>query len=210
MELDGIEDRIVRLTPNSSNLASAILSKDGEKLYYLSAFEGQYDLWKMELRTRNTRLLHKMNTGWADMEMDEKGNIFILSGSSIQKMAAAGEALNPVNYRASVKMDLAAERAYMFDHVCKQEAKRFYETNMHGVDWEKMSAAYRKFLPHINNNYDYAELLSELLGELNVSHTGGRYSARLGGEATANLGLLYDWDYTGKGIRVAEVVERGP
>ena len=210
VELDGIEDRIVRLTPNSSNLASAILSKDGEKLYYLSAFEGQYDLWKMELRTRNTRLLHKMNTGWADMEMDEKGNIFILSGSSIQKMAAAGEALKPVNYRASVKMDLAAERAYMFDHVCKQEAKRFYETNMHGVDWEKMSAAYRKFLPHINNNYDYAELLSELLGELNVSHTGGRYSARLGGEATANLGLLYDWDYTGKGIRVAEVGERGP
>ena len=62
VELDGIEDRIVRLTPNSSNLASAILSKDGEKLYYLSAFEGQYDLWKMELRTRNTRLLHKMNT----------------------------------------------------------------------------------------------------------------------------------------------------
>ena len=42
----------------------------------------------------------------------------------------------------------------------------------HGVDWDKMTAAYRRFLPHINNNYDFAELLSEWLGELNaVSYT---------------------------------------
>ncbi len=209
VEPDGIENRIVRLTPNSSNLASAILSKDGENLYYLSSFEGGFDLWKMELRKRNTRLLHKMNSGWAGMEMDSKGNIFIL-GSSIQKMAAAGEKLTPVNYRAEMELDLAAERAYMFDHVCKQEAKRFYDVRMHGVDWPKMTAAYRKFLPHIDNNYDFAELLSELLGELNVSHTGGRFSPRLNGEATANLGLLYDWDYQGKGVRIAEVVEGGP
>lgn len=38
VELSGIEDRIVRLTPNSSDLGSAILSKDGENLYYFSAF----------------------------------------------------------------------------------------------------------------------------------------------------------------------------
>ena len=36
---------------------------------------------------------------------------------------------------------------------------------------------YAKFLPHINNNYDFQELLSEFLGELNASHTGGRYAA---------------------------------
>ena len=52
VELNGIEDRIVRLTPNSSDLGSAILSKDGEDLYYFSAFEGGYDLWKMNLREK--------------------------------------------------------------------------------------------------------------------------------------------------------------
>lgn len=78
---------------------------------------------------------------------------------------------------------------------------------MHGVDWKAMTANYRRFLPHINNKYDYAEMLSELLGELNVSHTGGRY--RPGAkEATASLGLLYDWNYTGKGMKVDEVVEK--
>ena len=35
VELDGIEDRSVRLTPNSSRLGDAILSADGESLYYM-------------------------------------------------------------------------------------------------------------------------------------------------------------------------------
>ena len=62
----------------------------------------------------------------------------------------------------------------------------------------------------INNNYDFAELLSEWLGELNVSHTGGRYSAPVSKVQTANLGLLYDMKYTGKGLKVGEVIEKGP
>lgn len=211
VELDGIQDRIVRLTPNSSSLASAILSKDGEQLYYLSSFEGGFDMWKMDLRKHETKLLHKMDAGWGNMELDKEGkNLFVLGAGTLQKMDTGSDALKPVSYKAVLKMDRAAEREYMFDHVCKQEKKRFYEVNMHGVDWEMLSASYRKFLPHINNNYDFAELLSELLGELNVSHTGGRFYPSVPGESTGNLGILYDWDYEGNGVRVAEIVEKGP
>lgn len=210
VELEGIQDRIVRLTPNSSSIASAILSKDGESLYYLSAFERGFDMWKMDLRKRETKLLHKMGSGWADMEMDKEGkNLFVLGSGSMQKMDLGGEKLKPISYRAEMKMDLAAERAYMYDNMCREEQKRFYEVNMHGVDWKAMTANYRRFLSHINNKYDYAEMLSELLGELNVSHTGGRYRPGVK-EATASLGLLYDWNYAGKGMKVDEVVEKGP
>ena len=211
VELNNIEDRIVRLTPNSSDLGSAIITKDGETLYYLSAFEGGYDLWKMNLRKKDTKLLHKMDAGWANMGMDKDGkNLFLLGSNTMQKMGTNSESLKPISYQAHVKMDLAAERDYMFNHVYKQEQKRFYNLNMHGIDWDTMTKAYRKFLPHINNNYDFAELLSEYLGELNVSHTGGRYRPRLKGDATATLGLLYDWNHNGKGLLISEVVEKGP
>lgn len=211
VELDNIEDRIVRLTPNSSDLGSAILSPDGETLYYLAAFEGGFDLWKMDLRKKETKLLHKLDAGWASMELDKDGkHLFLLGSRTMQKMDIGSDALKPISYQANMKMDLAAEREYMFDHVYKQQQKRFYNTNMHGVDWDAMSAAYRKFLPHINNNYDFAELLSEWLGELNVSHTGGRYYPDGQTEPTASLGLLFDWDYKDKGMRIAEVLEKGP
>ena len=210
VELAGIEDRIVRLTPNSSDLGDAILSKDGETLYYLAAFEDKFDLWKMDLRKYETKLLHKTNSDWANLSLDKEGKtLFLLGRRSMQKME--GEKLKPITYQAEMRMDLAAERDYMFNHVYKQEKQRFYNLNMHGIDWEAMTAAYRKFLPHVNNNYDFQEVISEYLGELNVSHTGGRYRPGASGDATANLGLLFDWQFEGKeGLRIAEVVEKSP
>ena len=86
MELNGIEDRIVRLTPNSSDLGSAILSKDGEDLYYyFCAFEEGYDLWKMNLREKGTKRLHKLNSGWSSLMLDKKGDIFLLGSRNMQK-----------------------------------------------------------------------------------------------------------------------------
>lgn len=210
VETEGIEDRIVRLTPNSSSLAAAMTSKDGESLYYLAAFEGGFDMWKMDLRKHETKLLHKMDARWANIETDRDGNFYILGGGTMQKMDGKSEKLTPITFHAEVKMLPADERRYIFDYVYREEKNRFYTADMHGVDWDKLTATYRKFLPHINNNYDFAEMLSEWLGELNVSHTGGRFYPELDTESTANLGLLYDWTYRGDGLLIAEVIEKGP
>lgn len=211
VELEGIEDRIVRLTPYSSDLASAIISKDGEKLYYMSAVEDGYDMWKMDLRKHETKLLHKMNSGWTNLTADKDGkDIFILGSGAMKKMDPSSESLKSISYNAQVKMNLADEREYMLQHVYREEKNRFYNLNMHGVKWEEMVENYRRFLPHINNNYDFAEMLSELLGELNVSHTGGRYYAPSKGESTANLGLIFDLNFDKDGLKVAEVLEKGP
>ena len=50
----------------------------------------------------------------------------------MQKMDAKSDALKSISYQAEMKMDLAAEREAMFDHVYKQHQKRFYNLTMHG------------------------------------------------------------------------------
>ena len=65
-------------------------------------------------------------------------------------------------------------------------------------------------MPYINNNYDFAELLSEMLGELNASHTGARYSGEGGALATAALGVFYDDTYNGDAIKIKEINEQAP
>ncbi len=210
VELDGLEDRIVRVTPNSSDIASAYVTNDGESLYYLSKFEKGYDLWKMDLRKRSTKLIDKTDSKWAAIEpANKEKELFLLGSSTMQKLTVSSDKLKSISYSAVMKMDLAAEREYMFDHVQRQIDKRFYNLNFHGVNWKANCDNYRKFLPHINNNYDFTILLSELLGELNVSHTGGHYYPA-GSEATGQLALIYDWGYTGKGLKVDEVVKGGP
>lgn len=211
VELDGIRDRIVRVTPNSSDICDFIITKDGEDLYYLSAFEQGYDLWSMNLRKRDTGIVDKLDAGMLSLEMDKDGdNLFLLGPDMLSKMGLSSKTTKPITYSARMDIDPAAEREYMFDYVKREAKERFYTVDMHGVDWEMMTQAYRRFLPHINNNHDFAELLSELLGELNASHTGGRYYAPSAVDRTASLGLIYDWNYDGPGLKVSEVVEDGP
>ena len=209
IDFDGIEDRTVRLTPASTSIADAILSKDGETLYFIAAFENDYDLWKRKLR-KSDDLKRAASLGApGSFEMDKDGNLYVV-GRQVKKIDGKTEKVTPVKFAASMKLDPAKEREYMLRHVYNEERERFYNPNLHGVNWDKMYADYAKFLPHINNNYDFANLLSELLGELNVSHTGGRYGGTPAKTATSSLGLLYDLNYKGDGLKVAEVIEKGP
>ena len=209
VELEGIEDRILRLTPSSSNLGYATLSKDGTELYYQAAYESGMNLWKLDLKEGTPS---KIGSASGRMVWDEKlANMYVLGGS-FSKMKAGSKNLESISVRSDMRMDLAAEREYMFNHVYRQEKERFYNKGMHGVDWEMMTAAYRKFLPHIGNNYDFAELLSEYLGELNVSHTGSGYRAPAAPNAasTANLGVFFDLAWNQDGLKVSEIVAGGP
>lgn len=212
VETEHIQDRIMRLTPNSSEISSAILNKDGEALYYMSEFENGYDLWKIDLRKHDVKLLHKLNSTAANLEGDkELKNIFILSSTSIKKMDTGSDKLTPVSFNGKQRIDHAAERAAMYEHVVQQIPKRFYRTDLHGVNWEAMTADYRRFLPHISNNHDFANLLSELLGELNVSHTGSGYRNSIDSEIrTAELGLMFEWNSSGDGLNISDIIEQGP
>jgi hypothetical protein len=90
-------------------------------------------------------------------------------------------------------LDRGAERAAMFEHAWRQTREKLYVKDMNGVNWDDYKAAYARFLPFIADNRDFAELLSEMLGELNVSHTGASFRPRIpGADATASLGLFAD------------------
>lgn len=211
LETKGLDSRLYRLTPASSDMADAWISPDGETLYYLTSFEQGQDLWKRDLRKKEDKTVSKLDGSGLSFFPDADGkNLFIIGPSMIKKMEVKGEKLSNVTMNGTLKIDPAREREYMYDDMVIQERERFYTKDMHGVDWTAMSDHYKKFLPHIDNNRDYAEMLSELLGELNVSHTGGRYRPGTSGDVTAALGLLYDVAYDGPGLKVAEVIEGGP
>ena len=209
VDLEHLQDRVIRLTPMSSNLSGMALTNDGEKFYFMTSFEKGYDLWEMDVREKSMKITKKLGQGGAQLRM-QGDNLFVLSGNNLQKLDKGGKSTS-IKYDATMEMNLAQEREYMFDHVFLQIEKRFFMKDHHGVDLALMKEAYQPFLAHINNNYDFSEMLSEILGELNVSHTGSGYrpSSR-GGDATAEFGVLLDLDYKGDGLKIAEIVEGGP
>ncbi|MBC9796962.1 S41 family peptidase [Sinomicrobium weinanense] len=212
LDLENLDNRKVKLTINSSSISDYVLSEDADKVYYLAAFEKGYDLWVTEPRTRKTKVLAKLGGSPSGIEISEDGKTLYLSnkGKLVKVDAESGKVEN-IKIDADMVVDAAAERQYMFEHMWRQVKKKFYDPDIHGIDWQMYHDEYVKFLPYINNNYDFQELLSELLGELNASHTGGRfYPDREKGDHTASLGLLFDETYSGEGIRISEVIAGGP
>ena len=208
LEREGLADRIVRLTPNSSALSDFMLSSDGETLYYLSAFEKGYDLWKKDLRKGDVSLVRTLDAQSTSMIPDSEGNIFLV-GNNVKKFTPKGGEMKNVSISTKMKLDPDKEREVMLDFVENEARERFYLPEM-PVDWESYVENYRRFLPHINNGYDFADMLSELLGELNVSHSGGRYFPAGSTDPTASLGLLYDLNADGDGLMISEVLKKGP
>jgi tricorn protease len=206
-----IDNRRVRLTINSSSISDYAITPDGSKIYYLAAFEKGYDLWVTEPRTRDTKILAKLGGSPSGIQMSKDGKaVFVTNNGSLLKIDETGKS-TAIGIASEMVLDAAKERAYIFEHCWRQVREKFYDPKIHGIDWKMYKDTYAKFLPHISNNYDFQELLSEMLGELNGSHTGGRYSPQMQNpDVTAALGLLYDETYTGNGLKIAEVIAGGP
>lgn len=207
-DLANCRDRVIRLTVNSSHMADAILSPGGDTLYYQAKFEGGYDLWKHDLVENKTEIVMK-NVGYG-LEADKDFKNLYVYNNGIKQIDLAKNSQKGIDFEANFNYRPYEERAYIFNHVWQQVKDKFYDPKLHGVDWEGYKKTYAKFLPYINNNYDFRDMLSEMLGELNGSHTGARYYPEGATLKTAALGLFFDNDYEGDGLKVEEVINRGP
>ncbi len=207
-DLANCRDRVIRLTVNSSHMADAILSPGGDTLYYQAKFEGGYDLCKHDLVENKTEIVMK-NVGYG-LEADKDFKNLYVYNNGIKQIDLAKNSQKGIDFEANFNYRPYEERAYIFNHVWQQVKDKFYDPKLHGVDWEGYKKTYAKFLPYINNNYDFRDMLSEMLGELNGSHTGARYYPEGATLKTAALGLFFDNDYEGDGLKVEEVINRGP
>ena len=207
-----LRSRKVRLTTHTSNISDWVLSKDADKLYYLSRFEGKNNLWVSDLRKRENKLFAKLNAGNSAMMLSKDGKfILLLADGSLKKINTSDGKVQSISTKGEMVLKKADERNYMFNHSWRQLRDKFYVEDLQGVDWDFYYDEYKKFLPYINNNFDFTEMLSEMLGEMNASHTGSGYRFRMpNSDETASLGVLYDYNYSGVGVKVAEILVGGP
>ena len=206
LDLENREERIVRLTGASGRIGSHLLSEDGSKFYYTLRQERGSDLMCLDVKKRDLKVLCK---GVGGFIVSPDGKSIYVSGGGIRKIDLASGKATPITFKGEYEYRPAAEREYIFEHCWKQVNEKFYDPAIHGLDWKAMRDNYAAFLPHISNNFDFQELLSEMLGELNGSHTGGRYSYS-GGLNTGHIGVLFDQNWTSGGLKIAEVLPDGP
>ena len=211
LQLDNLDDRTMRITFQSSHLSDAVMNNEGTRLYYLAPHNGNMALWVRDFLEERTEL--KMQRIEArSFQLDKSGNTcyFIGQGGTLCQLNLNSASVKTIPFEAFTVTRPAKTQEYNFEHIWRQTKEKLYDPEMNGADWDRLYTTYKRYLPHINNGYDFAEMASELLGELNVSHTGCRYHASSSRLPVAQLGILPDEAYEGPGIKVAEVLSGGP
>jgi tricorn protease len=84
-----------------------------------------------------------------------------------------------VNFVAKVEVNHRLEREQVFNESWRVMKFRFYDPQMNGVDWNKMKQMYEPLIAYTADQEEMHNVILEMIGELNASHTG--ISAGAGG-----------------------------
>jgi tricorn protease len=128
--------------------------------------------------------------------------------------AGGGEgARRRISFNVRVKINRPTEWAEMFGDAWRTMKYRFYDPAMHGMDWDSAKAKYEPLVKDVGDRQELLNIINEMIGELNASHTGaapppgGRAA---GGVSTGNLGIELEPDKAAGRYRVAYIYEDGP
>ena len=205
----GISAETVAVSPNGTQIAFRSTSA-GDDLWVAGSTGGSLT----RLTTGNQA---PRNLRWAKKS---SGLIYFLNGSGELRYARTAAALfgasaaagDPpkVNFQAKMVVKRDEEFGEMFAQSWRGLSDFFYDAKHHGADWAGVRAKYAALVPHVAMKEDLYALVSLMLGELNASHLGISGELPVPQEYTADLGLLFDDTYSGPGLKVAEVLARGP
>lgn len=117
-----------------------------------------------------------------------------------------------LSFSVALTVDERARRLQKYREAWRLLDDGFYDANFHGTDWETVRAKYEPLAAEAVMIDDFNDILREMIGELNASHLGvwGGPRPGRGDDRTGQLGFTPDDDYDGPGVRVEEVLPRGP
>ena len=93
--------------------------------------------------------------------------------------AGSGTAPRRIPFSVKMEIDVTAEHRQVFEEAWRVMKNRFYDPKMHGVNWASAKDKYEAMLPHVADSEELHNLIMEMIGDLNASHTGISGGSRL-------------------------------
>ena len=96
--------------------------------------------------------------------------------------AAAGASPRRIPFALRMEIDIPAERRQVFEEAWRVMKNRFYDPKMHGANWAAAKDQYESLLPYIDDTEELHNIIMEMIGDMNASHTGISGGTRLPGQ----------------------------
>lgn len=166
MNLENIDRRARKLTTGDA-IGSFFLSKDGKTVTFVQAGA----LHSISVDGGETKKIADGSFRGLAPTQDLK-SVFYTEDGGVWKLSLSDKKKTQIKYDLKVWVNHEQEWEQIFEECWRVMKYRFYDENMHGIDWEATKAIYKPRLKQVGENQDLYDLCNEMIGELNASHTG--------------------------------------
>jgi tricorn protease len=166
----GFEQRVTAI--NSSNGTYGSLAANDKGVFYLSESGDETRLIFFDLESEKEETIL---TGIDDFAVAARGEKILFTSDRDWGIAKAeagqdsSEGLLDLS-GMQLRIDPAVEWQQMYTDQWRILRDWFYDSNMHGNDWEGIRDKYAPLLPHVAYRPDLDYILGEIAGELNAGH----------------------------------------
>ena len=221
IDFEGLSGRVEELPLPASNYR--YLSVNDHSLFFLDKEDGDFnrfefrevgtmDLHAFDFDKRSSRQVIASINGY---NLSEDGShIAYKKGSSVGIISSnasdsQGHELDLSNLE--MHLDPRKEWQQIFYEAWRMERDFYYESGMHGADWEQMREKYARLLPRATSREDVRYIIGELIGELNTSHTyifGGEKKRQAESVDVGMLGADYQLEEASNRYRFSRILRK--
>jgi tricorn protease len=211
IDFDDIEYRIREVIQVQGWYNIVAQSPDGKQFAIYANNQASRDIWTVDWLGKNLKRITKQNVAPKEFTISkDKKNIYYLSGTgNIFSADIASAQSRPLSFDVQISIDKTQEQEEVFREAWWALKDGFYDSDFHGVDWNAMFHKYKDLAVHMRTTADFHSIVFMMIGELNASHL-GIYEDRQGREITGEIGIVYDPEYTGEGVKVKTVISGSP
>lgn len=214
IDFDGLQDRVARVgVPDSFD--GNLFFVDEAKLAFEATIDGKRGLYTITFPDE-TKPKYWTATGFSSAQYSKKAKqVFGRKGGTPAVLDKAGAATEYA-FRTQHEVETADRYRAGFDVAWRLMRDNYYDDRLGNRNWDAVRRKYADVAAIAKDGSMFAEIVALMLGELNGSHLGftsmegGRAPSEAWRDITAHLGLRFDPHWKGPGLKVKDVVRRGP
>jgi len=210
--------RRLALLPVGIDVRYQTISPDGKLLLMIASVANQLNLYVYPLDelTRDP-LVSRQLTSTAGFKSSaqfspESKEVFYIEAGRLNVITVDNRQTKPIAVTAEMDVDFAREKLQVFKQAWTYIRDNFFEPNMNGVNWNAMREQYAPLAAGARTPDELRRIISQMLGELNASHSGISGPAGAAQAAIGRIGVRFDRaEFENKGtLRISDVIPLTP
>lgn len=201
IDTERILERVERVSPDFGTQGRSLVFQKDEKtwvFYPSNHTENDFNLWLTTYEPFEAVKTEKIDgvRGFGNFMVEAAGKLYALSGGNIVVVNPDSKKAEKIAIAHTFRRNLKDEFNQMYYETWANVDENFYNETFHGLDWQKVKKHYASFLPYVRTRSDLRVLITEMLGELNSSHTGfssfGDEENTFYSTTTQGTGIIWD------------------